>query len=368
MRNSFVEIDLSAIKNNVRLAKSKLKATTKLCAVVKADAYGHGAVPVANAAVSAGADYLAVAIVQEAEILRKAGITAPILILGTLVKNDVADVVTYDVEQAVYTEQHLQGLNGEAQKQNKKVKVHIAVDTGMSRIGVRPSEAGKFAKLAASMSNIEVVGVFSHFAAADGDDKSFAKKQFAAFQTALKNIEAEGVNIPIKHIGNSAVIQEMPDYQLDMVRQGITLYGLMPDRFKDEYKGFQPAMVFKSEVAYVKNIVAGECVGYGGTCVAKKTTKVATVPVGYADGFSRKLSNCGYMIIHGEKAPIIGRVCMDQCMLDVTDIADVQVGDMVIVEGGRELPFEEVAKLADTIDYELICLITGRVPRVYKEG
>lgn len=368
MRNSFVEIDLSAIKNNVRLAKGKLQARTKLCAVVKADAYGHGAVPVANAALAAGADYLAVAIVQEAEVLRKAGITAPILILGTLVKNDVADVVTYDVEQAVYTEQHLQGLNGEGQKQNKKVKVHIVVDTGMNRIGVKPSEVGKFAKLAAGMSNIEVVGVFSHFATADEDDKTFAKKQFTAFQTALKNIEAEGVQVPVKHIANSAAIQEMPDYQLDMVRQGITLYGLMPNRFKDEYKGFQPAMVFKSEVAYVKNISAGECVSYGCTFVAPKAIKVATVPVGYADGLNRKLSNHGYMIIHGQKAPIIGRVCMDQCMLDVTEISNVQVGDAVIVEGGMELPFEEVAKLVDTIDYELICLITGRVPRVYKEN
>lgn len=367
MRNTFAEINLTAIKNNVRIAKNNLLPTTKLCAVVKANAYGHGAVPVARAAEQAGADYFAVAFCQEGLELRQAGITKPILILGTPDRSDVGDVVRHDFDQAVYTCEQLQWLNEEAIHQNKKVRVHIKIDTGMSRIGIQPEEAAAFAKEAAALPGIEIIGVFSHFATADGQDKSFAELQFSRFEEALEEIAAVGIKVPLRHICNSAGAQELAKYQLDMVRQGITLYGLTPGQYRDEYAGLQPAMVLRTRVEFVKDIHKGDTVGYGRTFRATKATRIATVSIGYADGVSRKLSNRGWMLVRGERAPIVGRVCMDQCMLDVSKIPDVQVGDEVIVAGTPDLPMEQIAQWAETIHYELICAVSARVPRVYKE-
>ncbi len=367
-RGAWAEINLDAVAHNVQTAKAQLRPATKLCAVVKADAYGHGAVRIAMEAVRNGADFLAVALLQEAVALRDAGLDAPILVLGAL-QPEVADLaVRYDVSHAVFDEQALSALNEAALKQHTRAKVHLKVDTGMHRIGVHVAEAGKFARLAASFPGINIEGVFSHFATADADDKGFAALQFARFKEALALIEREGVKVPIRHIANSAALTELQEYQLDMVRQGITLYGLHPAHMIDCYKAFEPVMKVKSKISFVKELPAGESVGYGRSCILKRDSRIATVPMGYADGISRRLSNKGYMLIDGKKAPIAGRVCMDQVMLDVTDIPRAEVGTEVLVFGGSELPLELVAQWADTICYEVACSISPRVPREYVRG
>ncbi len=367
-RGAWAEINLDAIAHNVQVAKANLKPTTKLCAVVKADAYGHGAVRVAQEAARNGADFLAVAILQEAVRLREAGIGMPILILGSMLP-EVADIVVrYNISQAVFDEERLYALNDAAIKQHTKAKIHIKVDTGMHRIGVHVRDAGSFAKLAASLPGIEIEGVFSHFATADADDKGYAAYQFARFQEALADIKAAGVNPGIRHIANSAALTELEEYQLDMVRQGITLYGLHPAHMIDCYHKFEPVMTVKTKISFIKELPAGATIGYGRSFTLNRASVIATLPIGYADGVSRRLSNRGYMLVQGENAPIIGKVCMDQVMLDVTDIPDVKVGDEVIVFGGHDLPMELVAEWADTICYEVICAVSPRVPRQYVRG
>lgn len=366
-RGTWAEINLDAIAHNVQLAKSNLLPDTKLCAVVKADAYGHGAIRIAQEAEKAGADFFAVALLQEAVNLREAGIEKPILALGSMsTQPGVADfAIRYDISQTVFDAERLMLLNEAALKQGKKAKIHIAVDTGMHRIGVQVKDAGLFAHKAAQLPGISIEGVFSHFATADADDKEYAAEQFRRFKEALADIERRGIHIPVKHIANSAAISELGEYQMDMVRQGITLYGLHPAHMIDCYSDFRPAMQVKAQVGFVKTLPIGCSIGYGRTFTTKKFSTIATVPIGYADGVSRMLSNKGYMIIKDRPAPIVGRVCMDQVMLDVTDIPDVKVGDEVIVFGGVELPFEKVAEWAETICYEIVCAVSPRVPRVY---
>ena len=364
-RGAWAEINLDAVAHNVQMAKANLKPTTKLCAVVKADAYGHGAVRVAQEAARNGADFFAVALLQEGVKLREAGIETPILVLGSMLPEVAEICVRYDISHAVFDEERLYALNAAALKLHTKAKIHIKIDTGMHRIGVHVRDAGRFA---ASLPGIYIEGVFSHFATADADDKQYAAYQFERFQEALRLIEAEGVHIPIRHIANSAALTELQEYQLDMVRQGITLYGLHPAHMIDCYKDFEPVMTVKTQVAFVKTLPPGETIGYGRTYTLTRPSVIATVPIGYADGVSRRLSNRGYMLVNGMKAPIIGRVCMDQTMLDVTDIPDVKLGSEVIVFGGRELPMELVAEWADTICYEIICDVSPRVPREYVRG
>ena len=365
-RGAWAEINLDAVANNVREAKRLLKPTTKLCAVVKADAYGHGAVPVATEAVRNGADFFAVALSQEGIELRNAGIDKPILILGPMpIMPGVADnIVRYELSQAVFDVRRLEILNQAAETAGKKARVHIAVDTGMSRIGVQVDEAADFAKKVVAYPGIELEGIFSHFCSADEQDKDFTELQYERFEKAVRSIENEGIHIPVKHIANSAGLSELTQYQWDMSRQGITLYGMRPssavEGYDECYDSFRPVMT-----GFVKDLPAGRTVGYGRTWTAKRPTRLATVLIGYADGLNRLLSNRGYMIVHGRQAPIVGRICMDQAMLDVTDIPDVKVGDEVIVFGGKELPFEKAAQWAETICYELTCNISKRVPRIY---
>ena len=364
-RGAWIEVNLDAIKNNVEVARRNLKPSTKLCAVVKANAYGHGAVEVAKEAAAAGVDFFAVALPQEGIELREAGITQPIVVLGILLPKVAPLVVKYNLSYAVFDEERLMALNDAALAQHTKAKVHIVVDTGMHRIGLHVSAAGAFAAKAAKLPGIEVEGMFSHFATADGEKKDYAAYQYQRFLTAAGEIEKQGVHIPVKHIANSAAIAELPQYQLDMVRQGITLYGMRPADITAPYEDYRPAMVVKALVGFVKTLPAGADIGYGRTFTTKKPSVIATVPLGYADGLNRALSNKGYMIIRGQKAPIVGRICMDQVMLDITDITDVKVGDEIIVFGGPELPFETVARWQQTICYEVTCGLSLRLPRIY---
>ncbi|MBO6266397.1 MAG: alanine racemase [Acidaminococcaceae bacterium] len=366
-RGTRAEVNLDAIANNIQVARKNLKDSTMLCAVVKANGYGHGAVPVAKACLEAGADWLAVAILQEAVELREAGITAPILVLGAMpARRDLADIcVKFDISHAVFDEERLLLLNEAGLRQGKKAKIHIALDTGMHRIGVKIEEAGAFALKAKALQGIEIQGVFSHFSDADAEDKGYAAFQFEQYAKGAAAIEGAGVKIPIRHICNSAGIAELPQYQMDMVRLGISLYGPPASDAKEAYKDYRPAMVFKTQVAYVKSLPAGRDISYGRLFTTNKESVIATIPVGYADGVSRHLSNKGYVVVRGKKAPVAGRVCMDQLMVDVTDIPGVQIGDDVIIYGGPELPTEEVAAIAGTIPYELFCTLSPRVPRVY---
>ena len=366
-RGTRAVVNLDAIVNNIKAARKNLAPGTKLCAVVKANAYGHGAIPVAVTCMEAGVDYFAVALVQEAVELREAGITRPILVLGAMpVRPSMADIcVRFNISHAVFDEERLNLLNEAGLRRGKKAKIHIALETGMHRIGVKIEEAAAFAEKVKKLEGIEVEGAFSHFSAADGPDKSYADFQFAQFMKGIQAMEAVGLQIPIRHICNSAGIAELPQYQLDMVRMGITLYGSLPADIKEPYRDYRPVMVLKTQVAFLKTLPAGCDIGYGRTFTTKKESRIATIPMGYADGVSRHLSNKGCMVVRGKRAPIVGRVCMDQIMLDVTDIPDVAVGDDVIVYGGPELPAEEVATTAGTISYEMFCVLHPRIPRIY---
>ena len=364
-RNVWAEVDLSAIAQNVKETKKTLKPGTKLCAVVKADAYGHGAVPVATAALAAGADYLAVSMTQEAIELREAGIMAPILILGALTPGHEKALVENNVTQAVFSLESAQALSAAAIQENKIAKVHLAVDTGMNRIGCRPSEAGELAAAIAALPHVNLEGVFSHFACADEADKTYSQMQQKRFAEALKNIEAKGIDIPIKHLDNSAGITEIPEAHYNMVRQGITLYGWWPSHEVKQCLNLKPVMTLKAEIVFIKDVPVGEKISYGGTFTTQRPTKLATLPLGYADGISRKLSNRGYVSIRGLKAPIVGRVCMDQMMVDVTDIPEVAVGDEAIIFGGGEISLDTVAEWMETINYEVVCLLSTRIPRKY---
>lgn len=365
-RPVWAEIDLTAIAHNIRTIKKLLQPGTKFCAVVKANAYGHGAVPVAQIAVREGVDYLAVAILNEAVELRKSGIQLPILILGYTPPRQADLLVNYDITQTVFSSDMAIALSKAAVAAQKTAKVHMKIDTGMSRIGIQPEEAGEFAAMMQRLPGIELEGVFSHFASADNKDKIFADIQFERFTQALATIESRGIVIPIKHIANSAATLDLPETHLDMVRPGIILYGLQPSKEIEKTIDLRPAMKLKAEICYVKMLPTNVPIGYGRTFVTTRESCIATLPLGYADGWSRLLSGKARVLINGQYAPLVGKVCMDQCMVDVTDIPNVTPGNEVLLFGLPELPIEEVAFHMKTINYEIVCMVGKRVPRYYK--
>lgn len=362
------EIDLTAVKKNVEVIKSSLKPQVKFCAVVKADAYGHGAVPVAGAVLSAGADRLAVALLSEAVELRQAGFLAPIQVLGYTPPHQARTVAAYNIAQTVYSLEAARALAAAGLESGKPVKIHIKIDTGMGRIGILPESAGDFASAVTNMPGIELEGVFSHFATADAADKTYAKEQYARFEEALKRISTRGIKVPIRHMANSAATLEMPETHLDMVRPGIILYGLWPAAESKRSIELMPAMQLKAQVAHVKTVGAGASISYGRTYTARSERRIATLPIGYADGWTRLLSGKADVFIHGRRAPLVGRICMDQCMVDVSSIPAVETGDTAILFGIPELPADEVAAVIGTINYELVCMVSKRVPRVYKNS
>ncbi|HHW43639.1 alanine racemase [Desulfofundulus thermobenzoicus] len=369
-RPVWARVNLTAVAHNVRVIRGLLKPQTKFCAVVKADAYGHGALPVARVALENGAGYLAVAILDEALALRRAGITAPILILGYTPPEQAPLLVEHGITQTVFSLDDARAISAAAVAAGKKARVHLKIDTGMGRIGVPPAEAPDFAAAVAVLPGLHVEGAFTHMASADERDKSYTRWQFARFMEAMAGIEARGVTIPIKHVANSATTLELPEMHLDMVRPGIILYGLWPSPEVRRVVDLKPAMELKARVAQVKEVPAGTSISYGRKFTTAAPSVIATLPIGYADGWSRLLSNKASVLIHGRRAPVVGRVCMDQCMVDVTGIPGVRAGDEAVLFGtqkGRFLPVEEVAAHMGTINYEVVCLISKRVPRVYFE-
>lgn len=368
------DIDLDAVLYNMESMHKKLKPGTKIAAVVKADAYGHGAVEISR--VLENLPYLwgyAVATSNEAMQLVEAGRKKPIIILGLSFPEQFEEIVENDLRPAVCTYETAQALSDIAAEKNKVCRIHIKVDTGMSRIGfqVTPESADTVARIS-KLPNIMIEGIFTHFARADESSKAPAYEQFKQFEKMIAMVEEKGVQIPLKHCSNSAGIVEIPECNMDMVRAGITLYGLWPSEEVDKTKiSLKPVMSLRSRVAYVKELLPGRQISYGGTYTVKKKMTVATVPVGYGDGYARGLSNKGWVLIKGQKAPICGRVCMDQCMVDVTDIPGVKIGDTVTLLGkdaDEEITMEQLGELSGRFNYEFACLITPRVPRIYHEN
>lgn len=365
-RAVWAEVDLGALEENIKNIKSCIQGGAKWCAVVKADAYGHGAIAVARKAVEQGASYLAVAVLSEAITLREAGFTLPILILGASPVEESGTLVDYDITQAVFTVEQAKALSAAAVERGKIAKVHLKVDTGMSRIGVRPEMAGEFAKGISEMPNIKLEGMFSHFALADAVDKTYAHMQLDKFKLAISKVEAAGVHIEIKHIANSAAILEMPETHFDMVRAGIILYGLWPSDEVKHVIDLKPIMQLKAKVVYLKTLHAGESISYGCTFTAERESRIGTLPLGYADGYTRLFTGKAQVEFAGKRAPIAGRICMDQCMVDLTDIPEIKQGDVVTLYGSESLTMDEAASWLGTINYELPCMLSPRVPRVYK--
>lgn len=364
-RAVWAQIDLSAVEHNIKQIRGKIKKGTKLCAIIKADAYGHGAIAVAKTAVQAGAEYLAVAILNEALELRNAGFKEPILILGYTPPDQAEFVVDRGISQTVFSFEAAKILSEAAVRQNKTIKVHLKIDTGMSRIGILPEEAGRLSRRISALPHVEIEGIFSHFATSDCKDKAFAHHQLERFNAALKHVEAEGITIPLKHMANSAAILDMPEAHFDMVRAGVILYGLWPSEEVDKSVQLRPALQLKAKIAYVKKVVSGQPISYGCLFVTARESIIATLPIGYADGYTRLLTGKAQVMVRGKRVPVVGKICMDQCMLDVTDVDGVKAGDEVILFGNEEIPVDEIAGLLGTINYEIICMVGNRIPRVY---
>ena len=363
------EVNLDAIRHNIIEMKKHIRPETKLLAVIKADAYGHGAVAVAKA-LEDQADYYGVAHVSEAEELREYGIQKPILILGYSDPEEFPDLIQNNITVTIFRLEDACRLSELAVNRKQRVKVHIKIDTGMNRIGFSCCrEAIEAIKKIVTLPGLDVEGIFTHFAKADERDKSSMEQQLNQFRYVLGTLEEEGVTFSLRHGANSAAIIEAGDLGLDMVRSGISTYGLYPSPEVDQTAvNLIPAMSLRSHVTHIKTVPAGEGIGYGWTYTTKKETRIATIPVGYADGYHRALSNQGRVLIHGVAAPVIGRVCMDQMMVDVTHIPQTAVGDVVTLfgrDGEAFLPIEELAEAGCSFHYEFICGISHRVPRIY---
>ncbi|MBO5388978.1 MAG: alanine racemase [Lachnospiraceae bacterium] len=366
----YARINMDNLRFNIKKMKSMIKSDMKVLAVVKADAYGHGAVGVALR-IRDLADYYGVATIDEAVELRQAGITEPILIIGYTDSEDFPKLMEYNITQAVYDVAECKKLSDVAVDAGVKVKVHLKVDTGMGRIGFSADAFGvEEALKLKDMPGLDIEGIFTHYAKADELDKSYSHVQKEKFLSFIDGLEAGGVSFAVKHIDNSAGTMEMDDNEFDMVRLGIVTYGLYPSDEVDKSVEIRPVMSLISHISHIKTVEKGTSISYGGTYVADETRRIATVTVGYADGYPRAQSNLGRVIVRGQYAPIVGRVCMDQMMIDVTDIPDVSIKDEVILIGGTDdkyISVEEVAKYANSFNYELVCHIGRRVPHIYHE-
>lgn len=367
------EINLAAIARNIQQIRSLLQPGTRIMGVVKANAYGHGAVPVSRVLLQNGASMLAVARAGEAVLLRQAGITVPILVLGYTPGEMFNELLEYGLTQTVFSLDYARLLDEAAARAGKKLTVHIKVDTGMGRLGFwhAREDALRDVLAIARLPHLEVEGIYTHFAAADSADKTYTEQQIQAFQEFLHRLRKQGLQVALRHCANSAGIIDHPEAHLDMVRPGIIIYGLYPSvEVKRDRLRLEPAMTFKTRIAQVKEVEAGFSVSYGCTYTTSGNTIIATLPVGYADGYSRLLSSRGQVLVRGRRAGIIGRVCMDQCMIDVGHLPGVQPGEEVVLfgrQGQAWLPVEEWAGWIGTINYEAVCMVSARVPRVYVE-
>lgn len=369
-RPVWAEIDLKALENNVRELRRIIDPNAQMMAIVKANGYGHGVEPVSRVALQSGASWIGVALLQEALLLREKGITAPLLILGYTPIEDMQDVISNGISQTIFTWEDALATATVAEQMGKKARVHVKIDTGMGRLGFKSNaETVDLICRLAHLPSLELEGIYTHFATADETDKIFAEEQFARFQQILKQLAARHVYIRWRHCANSAAILDLPYTHLDMVRPGITVYGLYPSSdVRHDLVKLAPVMTLKAKVAFVKEVSERCSISYGRTFFTKEKTKIATVPLGYGDGYSRLLSNQGKVLVRGARAPVVGRVCMDQLMIDVGHIPGVRQGDEVVLlgsQGEEAITVDELAAQMGTINYEVLCLISERVPRVY---
>lgn len=366
---TWVEVNLDAIAQNIKNIKKLIGEKKELMAVVKGNAYGHDILEVSPVVLENGATRLAVARLEEAIFLRKAGITVPILVLGLPLKQQTEFLVSYDITPAVCEFEMIEKLSESAVQMNKMTKIHLKVDTGMGRIGIFPYDVLRFIKRIKALKNVEIEGIFTHFSVADEKDKFYTEEQFRKFIEILTILEKEGIKIPIKHVGNSATLLDLPHMWLDMVRPGIAIYGLYPSKEVKKTINLIPAQQFKTKIVFIKELPLGESISYGRTYITKRRMRVASLPVGYADGYNRLLSNQGEVLVRGQRVPIIGRVCMDHCMIDVTNLTQVEIGDEVVLwgrQGEEMITVEEIAQKIRTINYEIVHMPDKkRVPKLF---
>ncbi|MCC8028336.1 MAG: alanine racemase [Lachnospiraceae bacterium] len=370
-RRLCAEINLDHFEHNLNEIQRLISPDTKICAVIKTDGYGHGAAVLARMMEERDAVWgYAVATVEEAEILRRFRLKKPILILGYVFDDDRDVMIDLDIRPTVFSYEIAAELSEAAAKKHKTVNIHIKLDTGMGRIGFQctPESVEEIVRIAA-LPHIRIEGIFTHFARADEKDKTFSAEQFGRYAFVAEQLRERGVKIPVHHVSNSAGIIDLPEYNLDLVRAGIILYGLWPsDEVKKERIDLKPLLTLKSHVVHVKTLPEGSTIGYGGTYVLREPRRIATIPAGYGDGYPRALSNRGYVLIRGKRAPIRGRVCMDQFMVDVTEIDGVWPGDEVILVGrdqDEEITMEQIGVLSGRFNYEFACDLGKRIPRVY---
>ncbi|WP_026476647.1 alanine racemase [Alkaliphilus transvaalensis] len=372
LRPVWAEINLDYLKHNLLEVKRLINKGTKVCCVIKADGYGHGALEIAKTLIENGSDYFAVATLTEAIQLRKGGINLPILVLGYTPDEYWQEILQYDITQTIYSLQQAKEFSAAAKRVEKTMKVHLKVDTGMARLGFQVTE-GTISDIQSiyHLSNIMIEGIYTHLATADEGDKTYAREQFSKFMGLLETLENSGCSFPIRHVSNSATIIDLPEMNLDMVRAGIMLYGLYPsDEVCHEQVKLKQVLTVKAKVAQVKKLQKGCGVSYGQIYKAEEERQIVTLPIGYADGFTRLLTNKAEVLLKDKKIPIVGRICMDQCMADATGL-DVMRGDEVIIisnDIAQGNTVDDFAKKLGTINYEIICMIGKRMPRIYMEN
>lgn len=372
-RPVWVEINLDNLAHNIKEVRKNTREDAMVTAVVKANGYGHGSVEISRTFLENGADRLAVAILTEAIELRKANITEPILVLGYTPPTQYNKVIEYDLIQTIYNHEEAKILSKLAKEENKTVTIHLKVDSGMGRIGFLPTEESiqDIIKIS-NLPNIFVEGIYTHFAKADERDKAHVNGQFSKYTKLVNALQEKGLNIPIKHVSNSASIIDLPEFNEDMVRAGIMIYGYYPsDEVNKEDIKLKPAMTLKAKISNLKTVDKGTGISYGQVFVTDKRSKIGTIPIGYADGFTRLLTGKAEVYIKGKRVNVVGKICMDQCMIDLTDIEGVKVGDEVVIFGYENELYphvDELAKKIDTINYEIICMMGRRIPRAYMKN
>jgi alanine racemase len=368
-RAAVAEIDLGAIAHNLLEIKKRV-APAKVMAVVKANAYGHGAVAVAKTAVEHGVDYFGVARVEEGVELREAGITKPILVLGGFFEAQIAESLKYNLELTLY-DRGLAAVLSKRARPGKPARVHLKIDTGMGRVGAPWQQAAQFVQQIGELANIEMVGVYTHLSSADESDPTYSNTQLARFRKIILELESQGVRMPLKHAANSGALLNWPESFFDLVRPGVSLYGYYPAAETARSLPLRPAMSIKSRVIFIKEVEKDAFISYNRTYQARQKTRVATVAIGYADGYNRLLSNRGEVLIRGRRWPVIGRVTMDQIMVDIGAASEIQIGDEVVLlgrQGGEEITIYEICEKLNTIPYEVTCWVSERVARVYKNN
>lgn len=372
LRPVWAEINLDHLKHNISAIKNIVKKDTIVCAVIKADGYGHGATEIAKTLLENGADRIAVATLSEAVALRKAGYEVPLMVLGYTPKHQGELILDNNITQTVYSYDQALEFSNAAKQKNQNMTLHLKIDTGMSRLGFQPNEEALHdIKEIFNLPNLTIEGIFTHFAAADDKDKEYTYKQFHTFMDFVNKLEEEGCHIPIKHVSNSAAIIDLPEMNLDMVRPGIILYGLYPSDDVDKSRiDLKQVMELKAKISHVKTLAKDRGISYGLKYTTSGDEKIITMPIGYADGYTRMMSGKAEAIVKGKKIPLVGRICMDQCMANATGV-DVEPGDEVtLYSNDREsgLSIDDIANKLGTINYEIVCMLGKRVPRVYMEN